>query len=115
MATVRDATYDVLRTLGMTTVFGNPRSTEEPLLKDFPADLHYVHALQEATAVAMADGYAQASGTAAHVNLHTAPGTGNGMGNLVTAWHNKTPLVVTAGQQTREMLLLEPRLTSRRP
>ncbi|MEK8107988.1 thiamine pyrophosphate-binding protein [Micromonospora sp. M12] len=63
----------------------------------------------------MADGYAQASGTCSHVNLHTAPGTGNGMGNLVTAWHNKTPLIVTAGQQTREMLLLEPRLTSRRP
>ncbi|MEV4497542.1 benzoylformate decarboxylase [Micromonospora arborensis] len=115
MATVRDATYDVLRTLGMTTMFGNPGSTEEPFLQDFPADFHYVHALHEATAVAMADGYAQASGTPAHVNLHTAPGTGNGMGNLVTAWHNKTPLIVTAGQQTREMLLLEPRLTSRRP
>ncbi|TNH31736.1 benzoylformate decarboxylase [Micromonospora orduensis] len=114
MATVRDATYDVLRTLGMTTVFGNPGSTEEPFLRDFPADFHYVHALQEATAVAMADGYAQAAGVPAHVNLHTAPGTGNGMGNLVTAWHNKTPLIVTAGQQTREMLLLEPRLTSRR-
>ncbi|MBB5479254.1 benzoylformate decarboxylase [Micromonospora parathelypteridis] len=115
MATVRDATYDVLRTLGMTTMFGNPGSTEEPFLQDFPADFHYVHALHEATAVAMADGYAQAAGTPAHVNLHTAPGTGNGMGNLVTAWHNKTPLIVTAGQQTREMLLLEPRLTSRRP
>ncbi|MET8362154.1 benzoylformate decarboxylase [Micromonospora sp. NPDC005194] len=114
MATVRDATYDVLRTLGMTTVFGNPGSTEEPFLRDFPADFHYVHALQEATAVAMADGYAQAAGRPAHVNLHTAPGMGNGMGNLVTAWHNKTPLIVTAGQQTREMLLLEPRLTSRR-
>lgn len=114
MATVRDATYDVLRTLGMTTVFGNPGSTEEPFLRDFPADFHYVHALHEATAVAMADGYAQAAGRPAHVNLHTAPGLGNGMGNLVTAWHNKTPLIVTAGQQTREMLLLEPRLTNRR-
>ncbi|MFI5927130.1 benzoylformate decarboxylase [Micromonospora sp. NPDC051543] len=114
MATVRDATYDVLRTLGMTTVFGNPGSTEEPFLQDFPADFHYVHALHEATAVAMADGYAQAAGRPAHVNLHTAPGLGNGMGNLVTAWHNKTPLIVTAGQQTREMLLLEPRLTNRR-
>ncbi|GAA2188823.1 benzoylformate decarboxylase [Micromonospora lupini] len=114
MATVRDATYDVLRTLGMTTVFGNPGSTEEPFLRDFPTDFHYVHALHEATAVAMADGYAQAAGRPAHVNLHTAPGMGNGMGNLVTAWHNKTPLIVTAGQQTREMLLLEPRLTSRR-
>ncbi|SCL28355.1 benzoylformate decarboxylase [Micromonospora nigra] len=113
MATVRDTTYDLLRDLGMTTVFGNPGSTEEPFLRDFPADLHYVHALHEASAVAMADGYAQATGRPAHVNLHTAPGTGNGMGNLVAAWHNRTPLIVTAGQQTREMLLIEPRLAAR--
>ncbi|WP_207915294.1 benzoylformate decarboxylase [Micromonospora sp. 15K316] len=114
MATVRDTTYDLLRDLGMTTVFGNPGSTEEPFLQEFPADFHYVLALHEASAVGMADGYAQATGRPAHINLHTAPGTGNGMGNLVTAWHNKTPLIVTAGQQTREMLLLEPRLTNRR-
>ncbi|SCF35466.1 benzoylformate decarboxylase [Micromonospora viridifaciens] len=114
MATVRDTTYDLLRDLGLTTVFGNPGSTEEPFLRDFPADFRYVHALQEAAAVAMADGYAQATARPVHVNLHTAPGTGNGMGNLVTAWHNKTPLIVTAGQQTRQMLLLEPRLASPR-
>jgi benzoylformate decarboxylase len=95
-------------------MFGNPGSTEEPFLQDFPADFTYVHALQEASAVAMADGYAQATGKPAHVNLHTAPGIGNGMGNLVTAWHNKTPLIVTAGQQTRAMLLIEPRLTNLR-
>ncbi|MGC5018329.1 benzoylformate decarboxylase [Micromonospora sp. DT47] len=115
MATVRDTTYDLLRALGLTTVFGNPGSTEEPFLQDFPEDFRYVLALHEASAVAMADGYAQATGRPAHVNLHTAPGTGNGMGNLVTAWHNRTPLIVTAGQQSREMLLMEPRLTSRRP
>lgn len=103
MATVREATYDLLRALGLTTVFGNPGSTEEPFLQHFPDDFHYVHALQEASAVAMADGYAQGTGRPAHVNLHTAPGTGNGMGNLVTAWHNRTPLIVSAGQQTREM------------
>ncbi|MFC3504600.1 benzoylformate decarboxylase [Micromonospora krabiensis] len=114
MATVRETTYDLLRSLGLTTVFGNPGSTEEPFLQEFPPDFHYVLALHEASAVGIADGYAQATGRPAHVNLHTAPGTGNGMGNLVTAWHNKTPLIVTAGQQTREMLLLEPRLTSRR-
>ncbi|SCG40691.1 benzoylformate decarboxylase [Micromonospora inositola] len=113
MATVRDTTYNLLRDLGLTTVFGNPGSTEEPFLRNFPADFQYVHALQEAAAVGMADGYAQATGKPAHVNLHTAPGTGNGMGNLVTAWHNKTPLIVTAGQQNREMLLIEPRLASR--
>jgi benzoylformate decarboxylase len=114
MPTVRDVTYDLLRSLGMTTVFGNPGSTEEPFLQHFPDDFTYVLALQEASAIAMADGYAQATGQPAHVNLHTAPGTGNAMGGLVTAWHNKTPLLVTAGQQTRAMLLLEPRLTSRR-
>lgn len=114
MPTVRDTSYDLLRSLGMTTMFGNPGSTEEPFLQEFPADFTYVLALQEASAVAMADGYAQATGQPAHVNLHTAPGTGNAMGGLVTAWHNKTPLVVTAGQQTRAMLLLEPRLTNRR-
>ncbi|MFI7025088.1 benzoylformate decarboxylase [Micromonospora sp. NPDC049900] len=115
MTTVRDTTYELLRALGMTTVFGNPGSTEEPFLQDFPDDFHYVLALQEASAVGMADGYAQATGAPAHVNLHTAPGTGNAMGNIVTAWHNKTPLIVTAGQQTREMLLLEPRLAARHP
>ncbi|PWU62072.1 benzoylformate decarboxylase, partial [Micromonospora globispora] len=114
MATVRDTTYDLLRDLGLTTIFGNPGSTEEPFLQGFPADFRYVHALQEAAAMAMADGYAQATGRPGHVNLHTAPGTGNGMGNLVTAWHNKTPLIVTAGQQNREMLLIEPRLASLR-
>ena len=115
MTTVHEATYDLLRSLGMTTMFGNPGSTEEPFLKNFPADFSYVLALQEASAVAMADGYAQVTRKAVHVNLHTAPGTGNGMGSLVTAWHNKTPLIVTAGQQTRSMSLTEPMLTSISP
>lgn len=115
MTTVHEATYDLLRSLGLTTVFGNPGSTEEPFLKNFPADFRYVLALQEASAVAMADGYAQASGRPVHVNLHTAPGTGNGMGSLVTAWHNRTPMIVTAGQQTRTMNLFEPMLTNVRP
>ncbi|MBE1488655.1 benzoylformate decarboxylase [Plantactinospora soyae] len=115
MTTVHEATYDLLRSLGLTTVFGNPGSTEEPFLKNFPADFSYVLALQEASAVAMADGYSQASGRPVHVNLHTAPGTGNGMGSLVTAWHNKTPMIVSAGQQTRTMTLFEPMLTNVRP
>jgi benzoylformate decarboxylase len=111
--TVRDVTYDLLRDLGMTTIFGNPGSTEEPFLTRFPGDFQYILALQEAVVVAMADGFAQASGNAAFVNLHTASGVGNGMGALVTAWHNRTPLVVTAGQQTRQMLALEPWLVNR--
>ena len=106
--TVRDATFDLLRQLGLTTIFGNPGSTEEPFLQDFPADFTYVLSLQEASVLAMADGYAQATGRPALVNLHTFAGVGHAMGNLICAYYNKTPLIVTAGQQTREMLLLEP-------
>ncbi len=112
MTTIREEAYRLMRELKLTTVFGNPGSTEEPFLTEFPEDFTYVLGLQEASVVAMADGYAQAMGRPAFVNLHTAPGVGNAMGNLLGAWHNKTPLIVTAGQQTREMLLLEPWLTN---
>src|SRR5215217_2462477 len=111
MATVREVTLDLLRELGMTTVFGNPGSTELPFLKDFPDDFTYVLALQEASVVGIAEGYAQGIGNASLVNVHTAPGLGNAMGALVTAYHNKTPLVVTAGQQDRRHIALEPLLT----
>ena len=110
--TVRDATYDLLRAYGLTTIFGNVGSTEETFLENFPADFRYVLGLQEASVVAMADGFAQATRRPALVNLHTGVGLGNAMGNLLTAFQNKTPLIVTAGQQTREMLLLEPWLTN---
>ncbi|MEW6636270.1 MAG: benzoylformate decarboxylase [Actinomycetota bacterium] len=113
MATVREVTFDLLRRLGMTTIFGNPGSTELPFLKDFPDDFRYVLALQEASALSMAEGFAQGRGKAAFVNLHTAPGLGNAMGAMVTAWHNKTPLLVTAGQQDRRHSALEPLLTGR--
>lgn len=111
--TVWAATYDLLRALGLTTVFGNPGSTEQPFLKNFPSDFDYILGLQEATAVAMADGFAQATGKPALVNLHTSAGTGNGMGNIMTAFQNKTPLIITAGQQTREMIVCDPLLTNR--
>src|SRR6204780_1461019 len=111
--TVHEATYNLLRKLELTTVFGNPGSTEQPFLKNFPADFEYVLGLQEATAVAMADGFAQATGKTALLNLHTSGGTGNGMGNIMSAFQNKTPLIITAGQQTREMILCEPLLTNR--
>jgi benzoylformate decarboxylase len=111
--TVWDATYNLLRKLGLTTVFGNPGSTEQPFLKNFPKDFEYVLALQEATAVAMADGFAQATRRPALLNLHTSAGTGHGMCNIMTAYQNKTPLIITAGQQTRKMLLCEPMLTNR--
>ena len=111
--TVWAATYDLLRALGLTTVFGNPGSTEQPFLKNFPADFQYILGLQEASVVAMADGFAQATGRPALVNLHTSAGTGNGMANIMTAFLNKTPLIITAGQQTREMILCDPMLTNR--
>src|SRR3954453_10425516 len=114
-ATVRDVTYDLLRAYGLTTIFGNVGSTEEPFLANFPPDFRYVLGLQEASVIAMADGFAQATRRPALVNLHTGAGTGNAMGNLGTAFQNKTPLIVTAGQQTREMLLLEPYLTNVEP
>ncbi len=106
--TVRDATYQLLREYGINTFFGNPGSTEEHFLKNFPSDFRYVLALQEASAIAIADGFAQVTGHPALVNVHTSGGLGNAMGNLTTAFQNKTPLIVTAGQQTREMLLMEP-------
>lgn len=111
--TVWEATYDLLRKLELTTVFGNPGSTEQPFLKNFPADFEYILGLQEASAVAMADGFAQATGKPALVNLHTSAGTGNGMGNIMSAFLNKTPLIITAGQQTREMIICDPLLTNR--
>ena len=113
MSTVREVTFDLLRSLGITTIFGNPGSTELPFLRDFPDDFTYVLGLQEATVLGMAHGYAQGTGRAALVNLHTAPGLGNAMGAMVTAYHNKTPLVVTAGQQDRRHMALEPLLTGR--
>ncbi len=111
--TVHEATYNLLRRLGLTTVFGNPGSTEEPFLKNFPKDFQYVLGLQEASAVAMADGFAQGTKKPVFVNLHSGAGTGNGMCAIMTAFQNKTPLIITAGQQTREMVLSDPLLTNR--
>src|SRR3954464_5033212 len=113
MPTVGDAVYGFLRERGMTTVFGNPGSTELPFLQDFPDDFTYVLALQEAAVVGMADGFAQASGRPAIVNLHTAPGVGNAMGAIFNAQANKAPLVVTAGQQVRSLMTLQANLTNR--
>ncbi|SEH92296.1 benzoylformate decarboxylase [Mycolicibacterium rutilum] len=110
--TVHDVTFDLLRKLGVTTVFGNPGSTEQTFLQNFPDDFEYVLALQEASAVAMADAFTQATGKPALVNLHTAAGTGNGMGSLVAAYRANTPLIITAGQQTREMSIVDPYLNN---
>ncbi len=110
--TVREAVFALLRDLGLTTIFGNPGSTELPMFRDFPDDFRYVLGLQESVVVAMADGFAQARGGAALVNLHSAIGVGHAMGSLFTACRNQTPLVVTAGQQARAILPFEPFLYS---
>ena len=110
---VREAVFDLLRSRGMTTIFGNPGSTELPMLTGYPEDFRYVLGLQEIVAVGMADGFAQASGRPAHVNLHTAPGMGNGMGAIFNAQANKAPLLVTAGQQSRSLMTLQANLTNR--
>src|ERR1044071_8912536 len=112
MPSVRAATFDLFRAQGMTTMFGNPGSTELPMLADCPSDFRYVLGLQEAVVVGMADGFAQASGRVAHVNLHTAPGVGNAMGALFNAQANKAPLLVTAGQQVRAHMTMKANLTN---
>jgi benzoylformate decarboxylase len=113
MSTVREATFDLFRAHGMKTIFGNPGSTELPMLRDFPEDFSYVLGLQELVVVGMADGFAQASGRTTHVNLHTAPGVGNAVGGISNAQANKSPLLITAGQQVRPQILMEANLTNR--
>ncbi|GLZ44071.1 benzoylformate decarboxylase [Actinomycetospora sp. NBRC 106375] len=115
MTTVREASLAVLRSHGITTIFGNPGSTELPMFRDFPDDFRYVLGLQEGVAVGMADGYAQGMGRAALVNLHSAAGVGHGLGNVFTAFRNRTPLVLVAGQQARSLLTGEPFLFAERP
>ncbi|MFI6813658.1 benzoylformate decarboxylase [Nonomuraea sp. NPDC050328] len=107
---VHDAVFDWMRRRELTTLFGNPGSTELPMLDGFP--FRYVLGLQEAVVTGMADGYAAVTGRPALVNLHTGPGVGNAMGAILGAAANRTPLIVTAGQQTREMLAIEPLLTN---
>src|SRR5262245_17908507 len=113
MPTAREASFELFRAHEMTTIFGNPGSTELPMLAEFPDDFRYVLGLQEAAVVGMADGYAQASGKTTHVNLHTAPGVGNAMGAIFNAQANKSPLLVTAGQQVRAQITMQANLTNR--
>jgi benzoylformate decarboxylase len=112
--TGRHAFLEVLHQEGIEYIFGNPGTTELPLmdaLVDRP-DLQYILALQESAAVGMADGYAQASGKVGVLNLHVSPGLGNALGVLYDSWRMKTPLLVTAGQQDQRYQLSEPVLWS---
>lgn len=107
-----DVLLEILDSEGVEYIFGNPGTTELPLmdaLLDAP-QIKYVLGLQEASVVAMADGYAQASGRPGFLNLHTAGGLGHGMGNLLNAAVAQTPLVVTAGQQDSRHTVSDPLL-----
>src|SRR5712692_2759566 len=104
------AFLELLKQEGVETMFGNPGTTELPLMDALAVDneMHYVLALQEAAVMAMADGYAQASGKLAVVNLHVAPGLGNSMGMLYDAQKAGSPILVTAGQHEQSFNVTEP-------
>jgi thiamine pyrophosphate-dependent acetolactate synthase large subunit-like protein len=106
--TVRDATFDVLRKYGLTTIFANPGSTEIAFLTGLPDDIGFVLALHEGSVVGIATGWATALDRPALVNLHTTAGLGNAVGALATARANRVPLVVLVGQQDRRHLALQP-------
>ncbi|MDP6831823.1 MAG: thiamine pyrophosphate-binding protein [Alphaproteobacteria bacterium] len=110
--TGRSAFLALLKDEGVTRLFGNPGTTELPIMHAMTeqTDISYVLGLQEAIVVAMADGYARASGQIAAVNVHVAPGLGNAMGALYTAKFSGSPLIVTAGQQEQGHGLMEPLL-----
>lgn len=111
--TVRDASFDVMRRLKLTTIFGNPGSTEIPFLTYLPKDIRFVLGLHEGAVVGMATGCAIARGAPAFVNLHTAPGLGNAINAIANARDTRVPLVVVVGQQDRRQLAFEPFLTGR--
>ncbi|MCQ0014357.1 thiamine pyrophosphate-binding protein [Actinomadura madurae] len=102
--TVREAFFDFCRSVGMTTLFGNPGSTELRMFRDFPADFEYVLALQETVAVAAAAGHSLGTGNATLVSLHSAGGVGHSLGAVFNAYRDRVPVVVIAGQQSRAML-----------
>ena len=110
--TGRSAFLSLLEDEGVTHMFGNPGTTELPImdaLSEHP-DLSYVLGLQEGVVLGMADGFARASGRLAACNVHVAPGLGNAMGSLYSAHWFGSPLLVTAGQQEQGHGLTEPLL-----
>src|SRR6266850_390571 len=112
--TGRSAFLALLKDEGITHLFGNPGTTELPImhaLKDHP-DLTYVMAMQESLVVAIADGFSRASGRLVACNVHVAPGLGNAMGSLFNASFTATPMILTAGQQEQGHGLTEPVLIS---
>src|SRR5215470_12199601 len=111
------AFLELLKQEGVEIVFGNPGTTELPLMDAFAVenDIKYILGLQEAALMSMADGYAQASGKLAVLNFHVAPGLGNAMGMLYDAQKAASPVLITAGQQDSEYLATEPILSADLP
>jgi benzoylformate decarboxylase len=111
------AFLELLKQEGVEMVFGNPGTTELPLMDAFAVEneIKYVLGLQEAALMAMADGYAQAAGKLAVLNFHVAPGLGNAMGMLYDAQKAASPVLLTAGQQDAEYLATEPILSADLP
>src|SRR5437899_857492 len=113
----KQAFLEILKQEGVELMFGNPGTTELPLMDGLARQpgIRYILALQESVAIAMADGYAQASGKLAAVNVHTSPGLGNAMGMLYDARKSGAPMLLTAGQHDQAMNLTEPILWSDLP
>jgi benzoylformate decarboxylase len=113
----KQAFLQILKQEGVEIMFGNPGTTELPLMDGLAREpgVRYILALQESVAMAMADGYAQASGKLAAVNVHTSPGLGNAMGMLYDAMKSGAPMLLTAGQHDQAMNLTEPILWSDLP
>src|SRR5713101_5617907 len=113
----KQAFLQILKQEGVDTMFGNPGTTELPLMDGLVREpsIRYILALQEAVAISMADGYAQASGKLGVVNVHTSPGLGNAMGMLYDAHEAGAPMLITAGQHDQAMNLSEPILWSDLP
>lgn len=111
--TIRDATFDVFRRRGLTTLFANPGSTEVPFLTGLPDDLRFVLGLHEGSVIGLATGYAIGRGEPALALLHTTAGLGNAVGAIATARANRAPLVIVVGQQDRRHLVFEPFLAGR--
>ena len=111
--TGKDALVRMLKAEGVEIIFGNPGTSETPMmdaLQDFP-EVRYIQALQEGTAVGMADGYARATGRPAFANIHIAGGLANGISALYNAYRGGTPVVLSAGNSDTRMLLSEPTLS----
>lgn len=111
------AFLEILKQEGVDFIFGNPGSTELPLMDALQGqkEMRYFMALHEGVAISMADGYAVASGKLGVVNVHTTPGIGNSMGMLYNAYKANAPLLVTAGQHDQRFLVTEPILHSYLP